>query len=95
MRWDGGRVEEVLDRDHLGIVTDEQMQQALRCVHVALLCVQKAKNRTPAMEEVVRFLNTDIHLGDSPSAPGFFSPDDHGGIGYSVNGLTVSRQEPR
>lgn len=95
LRWDGGKVEEMLDRDHLGIVTDEQMQQALRCVHVALLCVQKAKNRRPAMEEVVHFLNMDIHLGDRPCAPGFFSPDDHGGIGYSVNGLTVSKQEPR
>ncbi|TVU14817.1 hypothetical protein EJB05_38310, partial [Eragrostis curvula] len=62
-QWNDGKVEEKLDRDHLGIVSEEQMQQALRCVHVALLCVQKAKSRRPAMEEVVNFLSNEMHLG--------------------------------
>ncbi|TVU14764.1 hypothetical protein EJB05_38257, partial [Eragrostis curvula] len=93
-QWNDGKVEEKLDRDHLGIVSEEQMLQALRCVHVALLCVQKAKSRRPAMEEVVNFLSNEMHLG-VPSVPGYLSPDDHGGIGYSDNGLTVSILEPR
>lgn len=93
--WSDLRVGDMLDRDHLGLGNHEQMQQASRCVQVALLCVQNDRSRRPAMEEVTHFLSSEMFMPD-PSAPGYIAaPAGSGPPVYSANDMTISVTEPR
>ncbi|KAF7107453.1 hypothetical protein CFC21_108074 [Triticum aestivum] len=93
--WSDLRVGDVLDRDHLGLGNHEQMQQASRCVQVALLCVQNDRSRRPAMDEVTYFLSNEMLVPD-PSAPGYITaPAGSGPPVCSVNDVTISMTEPR
>ncbi|KAM3208525.1 hypothetical protein ACQJBY_063290 [Aegilops geniculata] len=93
--WSDLRVGDVLDRDHLGLGNHEQMQQASRCVQVALLCVQNDRSRRPAMDEVTYFLSNEMLVPD-PSAPGYITaPAGSGPPVCSVNDVTISMAEPR
>ncbi|XP_037466838.1 cysteine-rich receptor-like protein kinase 25 [Triticum dicoccoides] len=93
--WSDLRVGDVLERDHLGLGNHEQMQQASRCVQVALLCVQNDRSRRPAMDEVTYFLSNEMLVPD-PSAPGYITaPPGSGPPVCSVNDVTISMTEPR
>lgn len=48
-------------------------RQALRCVHVALLCVQSDRSRRPAMGQVIAMLTSDDDGMElpAPSLPGY------------------------
>lgn len=79
-------VEDMLDGDHLGLVNDEQVQQASRCVHVALLCVQSNRSVRPSMDRVHGVLGSKEEL-EEPSTPGFVAAAAAGvsPSAYSVN----------
>ena len=76
--WREKRVSDVVDDDLLAGVEEEGRQghalrQALRCVHVALLCVQADRSRRPAMGQVIAMLTSDdggMELPE-PSLPGY------------------------
>ncbi|KAF2933743.1 hypothetical protein DAI22_04g110150 [Oryza sativa Japonica Group] len=89
-------VEDMLDGDHLGLVNDEQVQQASRCVHVALLCVQSNRSVRPSMDRVHGVLGSKEEL-EEPSTPGFVAAAAAGvsPSAYSVNSVTISVMEPR
>lgn len=46
--------------------------EALKCIHVGLLCVQEAAADRPRMSEVVMMLNSYTTSSPAPSRPAFF-----------------------
>nr|CAB3486882.1 unnamed protein product [Digitaria exilis] len=90
--WTEKRVGDIVDGD---LCVDGQnehaLRQALRCVHVALLCVQSDRARRPTMGQVIAMLSIDdgkmMELQE-PSLPGYvvFRPTAASGpIGYRVS----------
>lgn len=78
--WTERRACDVVDSD-LDVEAAEQGQrQALRCVHVALLCVQSDRSRRPTMGEVIAMVSThqDSEL-QAPSLPGYLHPKSASG----------------
>ncbi|CAL5017294.1 unnamed protein product [Urochloa decumbens] len=68
--WTEKRAADIVDGD-LGVDGEERAaHQALRCVHVALLCVQSDRARRPTMGQVIAMLSTDEALQE-PSLPGY------------------------
>ena len=73
--WTEKRGSDVVDGD-LGVEGQEHAaRQALRCVHVALLCVQSDRARRPTMEQVIAMLiSGDDGVAEElpePSLPGY------------------------
>ena len=76
--------------------------EGLRCIHVALLCVQDMAEDRPTMTEAVSMLCNEIDLPD-PKVPFFTLQRLHGtsGIGeefkktFSINAVTLSTLEGR
>ena len=74
--------------------------QVLRCIHIALLCVQKFPHDRPTMSSVVFMLeNEGAPLSDQPKQPGFFveraDTADEGSTSrseeiYSENMMTIT-----
>ncbi|KAG6424433.1 hypothetical protein SASPL_114851 [Salvia splendens] len=58
-------------------------KQALRSIHVALLCVQKSPEERPGMSSVVFMLGNDISIAQAKE-PGFFTQRDVG-IAHKCN----------
>ncbi|WVZ85384.1 hypothetical protein U9M48_032320 [Paspalum notatum var. saurae] len=71
--WTEKRVGDVVDGDLLGLEGQEHaLRQAMRCVHVALLCVQADRSKRPDMGPVITMLRSDggAELPE-PSLPGY------------------------
>ncbi|CAL5067432.1 unnamed protein product [Urochloa decumbens] len=72
--WMERRANDVVDSD-LGLEGQENApRQALRCVHVALLCVQSDRTRRPTMGQVLSMLNSNndaTEVMHEPSLPGY------------------------
>jgi len=51
---------------------ESKLSEALRSIHVGLLCVQRSPEDRPNMSRVVLMLSSDITLVQ-PKEPGFFS----------------------
>ncbi|KAI7748019.1 hypothetical protein M8C21_028523 [Ambrosia artemisiifolia] len=79
------------------------VQQLLRTIHVALLCVQENAVDRPRMSEVISMLNNDTMLLPIPKRPAFFfgnimskSPLVEGKTeSGSVNNITLTQMEAR
>lgn len=48
------------------------VQDALRCIHIGLLCVQEETEQRPTMSSVVIMLSSEAAL-PKPQRPGFFN----------------------
>ncbi|KAF9672898.1 hypothetical protein SADUNF_Sadunf11G0092300 [Salix dunnii] len=76
--------------------------EVLRCIHVALLCVQQRPEDKPTMSSVVVMLGSENQL-PQPKQPGFFmgkNPPDQGSSSskhesYSANKVTLTSLEAR
>ncbi|CAO2042051.1 unnamed protein product [Urochloa humidicola] len=71
--WTEKRVADVMDGE-LGVDGEEHaLRQALRCVHVALLCVQSDRARRPTMGQVIAMLRSydGTEALEEPSLPGY------------------------
>ncbi|CAL5067434.1 unnamed protein product [Urochloa decumbens] len=71
--WTEKRAADIVDGD-LGVDGEERAaHQALRCVHVALLCVQSDRARRPTMGQVIAMLSSDdaTEMLQEPSLPGY------------------------
>ena len=74
-RWSLGSVAQLLD----GYPADEPgRQDMLRCIHIALLCVQGDPAARPVMSSVVMMLSSDTVTLQRPSKPGFFARNNQG-----------------
>uniref|UniRef100_A0A0E0GJS6 Protein kinase domain-containing protein n=1 Tax=Oryza nivara TaxID=4536 RepID=A0A0E0GJS6_ORYNI len=58
---------------------DVNRDQALRCITVALLCIQRSPSRRPSSEEVLEMLSGE---GEPPNLPVEFSPSPPGGFRF-------------
>lgn len=93
--WTEGRAEDLIDqciRDSCDAV------QAVRCIHVALLCVQDRPYDRPTMSTVVIMLSSQTPVHESPKQPTFVadgSPSEtesqkQNADGFSVNDVTIT-----
>ncbi|XP_068669520.1 cysteine-rich receptor-like protein kinase 10 isoform X2 [Aristolochia californica] len=67
--WNNGTVEEMLDPTARDSCSPNEV---IRCVHIALLCVQDDPGNRPGMYSVVLMLNSSSVTLSTPSAPAFF-----------------------
>ncbi|KAM5577694.1 G-type lectin S-receptor-like serine/threonine-protein kinase RKS1 [Rosa sericea] len=98
--WKEGRALEIVDTS-LG--ESYPISEVLRCIQIALLCVQEYANDRPTMSKVVSVLGNDAAL-PSPRKPGFLlkrsnytsgDPSTSTGDANSINYVTCSIVEAR
>ncbi|CAI0439123.1 unnamed protein product [Linum tenue] len=82
-----GKPEEVMDET----VKDSSwvLSEVVRCIHVALLCVQQGPEDRPNMSNVVLMLSSDILLPE-PTEPGFFTERKVFEQESSTNEITIT-----
>ncbi|KAA8519270.1 hypothetical protein F0562_013526 [Nyssa sinensis] len=75
--------------------------EVLKCIHIALLCVQEDAADRPTMSNVVVMLASDTIPLPNPTKPAFSvgrmatDPTSTSSWNYSINGVTVSKLMPR
>ncbi|KAI3934474.1 hypothetical protein MKW92_021794 [Papaver armeniacum] len=69
-QWKNGSALELLDST---LKDSCSRSEVMRCIHVALLCVQENVADRPTMTTVVQMLNNSVISHDLPSSPAFFS----------------------
>ncbi|XP_062094624.1 probable leucine-rich repeat receptor-like serine/threonine-protein kinase At3g14840 [Humulus lupulus] len=98
--WSEGRGIELVD-EALGESYNES--EALKCIHIGLLCVQDFATDRPSMAQVASMLSNQIFDQPQPKQPvftfqassGSYDPSTQSGNRCSVNEVTVSMVEPR
>ena len=66
--WRGGTASNIVDPT----ITDGSRNEIMRCIHIALLCVQENVADRPTMASVVLMLNSYSVTLPLPSLPAFF-----------------------
>ena len=98
--WKENRALEIIDSS-LG--ESYPINEVLRCIHIALLCVQEQAKDRPLMSAVVSMLGNDAAI-PSPKQPGFLlnrgyhtggNPSSNIDGAYSVNDMTYTEAEGR
>ncbi|TQD84601.1 hypothetical protein C1H46_029835 [Malus baccata] len=92
--WNEGRPLELID---ICLASSCMLSEALRCIHVSLLCVQHHPEDRPNMASVVIMLGSEIAL-THPKQPGFFTKmESHeaGNQSSSTNEMSITLLEPR
>lgn len=82
--------------------------EILKCIHIALLCIQAKVARRPIMASVMMMLNVESDSLPLPSQPAFLADmsntegqikvqEDHPLVqpAVSINEVTISEQDPR
>ncbi|CAA2953780.1 receptor kinase At5g39000 [Olea europaea subsp. europaea] len=64
--WNGGKALELLDKSMKG---EFPADEALRCIQVGLLCVQKRRDDRPTMQSVLEMLEGEVPLFPQPLPP--------------------------
>ena len=96
MLWTKGKPLQLVDEN----LTDSRVEfEVLRCIHVALLCVQQQPEDRPSMSSVVVMLSSDNTL-PQPKLPGFYivpNPSDSStkAESCSLNSVSISLLEAR
>ncbi|EFH43987.1 predicted protein [Arabidopsis lyrata subsp. lyrata] len=65
--------------------TNYQRNEIIRCIHIALLCVQEDTEDRPTMSMIVQMLTTSSISLAAPRPPGFFFRSKHEEAGPSTN----------
>ncbi|XP_071697459.1 G-type lectin S-receptor-like serine/threonine-protein kinase At4g27290 [Rutidosis leptorrhynchoides] len=73
--WTLYKEKKTLDLADSSLVNSNCIHELLRCIHVALLCVQHNANDRPNMSAVVTMLSGEGQLPD-PEQPGFYAEKD-------------------
>uniref|UniRef100_A0ACD5U723 Uncharacterized protein n=1 Tax=Avena sativa TaxID=4498 RepID=A0ACD5U723_AVESA len=103
--WIKGTISEMIDQSLEGYARS----QALRCIHIGLMCVQPDPDDRPNILSVIFMLTRDNMEIQAPAQPAFFfrsesalaslsscdQPDFILGENASVNGVTVTELYPR
>nr|CAB3473335.1 unnamed protein product [Digitaria exilis] len=69
--WEDGNSKQLIDNS-LSVEEHHQEAEILRCVQIALLCVQENPEDRPDMREVVRILSNKGTQLDNPNQPAYF-----------------------
>lgn len=89
--------------DHSLIETRGLSDEIMKCIHIGLLCVQKAESR-PKVASVVLMLNAHSYTLPRPSQPAFLNLGVGVGVAESssrdnhiasLNSVTISELDPR
>lgn len=99
--WKEGNALELIDESLEGSYSKSEV---LRCIHIALLCVQQRQEDRPSMSTVILMLGSQSTL-PQPKQPGFFmemtsvdhvnSSSSYNKESLSANELTISIMEAR
>ncbi|XP_057959234.1 G-type lectin S-receptor-like serine/threonine-protein kinase At4g27290 isoform X2 [Malania oleifera] len=96
--WNEGTAVELIDALYVNIYSTSEV---LRCIHIALLCVQQHPEDRPSMSYVVQMLGSESTM-PPPKQPGFFigrNPLEEANSSpeklCSANGITITVMEPR
>ena len=99
--WNEGKSLELIDPT----ILEESRPpfEALRCIHIGLLCVQDQAKDRPTMPEVVSMLSNETLKLSSPKQPAFFTNTIAEDLGVSkikpktcsINSVTISVMEAR
>ncbi|KAH9619915.1 hypothetical protein KSS87_011603 [Heliosperma pusillum] len=73
--WNEEQVMELVDET---VEKNVSWEEAMKCIHIALLCIQEDAAKRPRITSVVSALNGDAIDLPSPSAPHFFMPGPFG-----------------
>ncbi|XP_075667716.1 G-type lectin S-receptor-like serine/threonine-protein kinase CES101 [Castanea sativa] len=99
--WNEGKSLELID---LTILEESRPPfEALRCIHIGLLCVQDQAKDRPTMPNVVSMLSNETLKLSSPKQPAFFTNTIAEDLGVSeikpkncsINSVTISMMEAR
>ncbi|TVU01629.1 hypothetical protein EJB05_52902, partial [Eragrostis curvula] len=94
MHWNQGNVLPLLD----SCMTDKRGQQEmLRCIHIALLCVQDDPQLRPLIASVVLMINSRSMTLPAPTEPVFAVPNERPTVAVpepSINEASISDLEP-
>lgn len=66
--WNEERPLELMDKE---LESSISVDEVVRCIHVALLCVQQRMEDRPTMSSVVFMLSNESAVPQSPREPGF------------------------
>ncbi|XP_062208466.1 cysteine-rich receptor-like protein kinase 10 [Phragmites australis] len=83
--WEDKNCKQLIDNS-LSVEEHNQEAEIIRCIQIALLCVQANPEDRPDMKDVVRMLNKDTQL-DNPKQPSYF----HGPIVGVEVATTINR----
>ncbi|XP_021719582.1 putative receptor-like protein kinase At4g00960 [Chenopodium quinoa] len=91
--WDEGSAMKLVD-SRMG--DDISLEEAEKCIHIGLLCIQEDASRRPRMATIVAAFNGDSVILPRPTAPHFFAAgayseiDDYSGIDLSASAFTAT-----
>ncbi|KAI5010013.1 hypothetical protein ZWY2020_012150 [Hordeum vulgare] len=68
--WEDGKATELV---HSSVIETYQLHEALRCIHVGLLCVQDRPDDRPLMSSVIFMLENESALLSAPKKPAYFA----------------------
>ncbi|KAH0855814.1 hypothetical protein HID58_084075 [Brassica napus] len=99
--WREGKVLNIVDPSLTE--TNGLSDEIMKCIHIALLCVQENAESRPTMASVVVMLNASSFTLPRPSEPGFYSGegessmsrDNHTSSIASLNSVTITELNPR
>ncbi|KAI3829356.1 hypothetical protein L1987_03476 [Smallanthus sonchifolius] len=83
-KWENGDAVEILDSN---MVDSSSENEAVRCINIALLCVQEDDELRPSMASVILMLNSNSFALPAPQKPPFVSRKR---VGYMTSGLMES-----
>ncbi|KAE8772047.1 hypothetical protein D1007_55964 [Hordeum vulgare] len=82
----------------VALLPDSHSEEMMRCINIALLCVQENAVDRPTMLDVVAMLSNNIMILDKPKHPAYFSGDKEAPSttrSCSANDVTISMITPR
>lgn len=97
--WNDDRAVELMDP---ALGSPSSVYTLMRYINIGLLCVQGKPADRPSMSKIIPMLNSDLIPLPAPTEPAFTTNHTvkpevllSGGENCTLNGLTVSRIEPR
>ncbi|EOA16172.1 hypothetical protein CARUB_v10004309mg [Capsella rubella] len=91
--WRNGSPLEIVDPT---MSNNFQTDEVIRCIHIALLCVQKDATDRPKLSTIMLMLTSNTHLLPTPKPPGFLFPNGSNQEPVSEStDATVSDLDPR
>ncbi|CAH2046395.1 unnamed protein product [Thlaspi arvense] len=96
--WREGKVLNMVDPSL--IKTRGLSEEIMKCIHIALLCVQEKAESRPTMATVVLMLNATSFTLSRPSQPGFYPGDGESTSSstpptMTLNNVTITELDPR
>ncbi|KAI3964144.1 hypothetical protein MKW92_046212 [Papaver armeniacum] len=90
--WQNGSVMELLDSC---MKENCSRSELMRCVHIALLCVQDSIADRPTMASIILMLNSNSVTLPLPTRPAYFLSDPAMEDAWTVNEVSVTEVDPR